>query len=270
MNKRVFTYFSVICLLLVSFTSTLFAEKIVISTIEYPPLFQLEEYPGGGHGSASDITVAAFKEVGVDVEYKYIPMVRCVYSIVKKENPANLGTINWFKKENQLDLVEGVDLFTVKFQFFYKKSKYPDGVTYDNLSDMQKYTIGNVRGSSSTGVTEKAGLNIDWAADLDQNFKKLNGNRFDFAIAIDSAGWATLKKLFPEKIDEFGVIEKPILTIPLSLIFHKDQKELIAKYKDGLGKIVNNGQFMEIMEKYYGKGKVSEDIFSDEIKKAMQ
>ena len=269
MTKKALTYFSVICLVFICITSNLCAEKIEISTINYPPLFQSEAYPGGGHGISCDITVAAFKEVGVEVEYKFIPLARCVYSIVKKQNPANLGTINWFQKENKLDLVQGVNLFTAKILFFYKKKKYPQGTTYDDLSDMKKYKIGNIRGSATTPLVEKAGLNIDWANDLEQNIKKLNGNRFDFAIAVDSAGWAMIETLFPDKLDEFGTIDKPILTLPISLIFHKDQSELLTQYKTGLEKIVKNGNFIKIMEKYYGKDRVSDDIFSNEIKALM-
>ena len=269
MKKKLSTYCPVLCLFFICMTSNLFAEQIEILTINYPPLFQSEASSGGGHGIACDITVAAFKEVGVEVKYKFIPLARCVYSIEKEKNPANLGTINWYKKENKLDLVQGVDLFTTKLLLFYKKKKFPQGITYENLSDMKKYKIGNIRGSATTPVVEKAGLNIDWANDLEQNFKKLNGDRFDFAIAVDSAGWAMIETLFPDKQDEFEAIDKPILTIPISLIFHKNQSELVTRYKTGLGKIVKSGDLINIMETYYGKGRVGDDVISDDIKALM-
>ena len=44
------------------------SDKIRISTIEYPSLFQSQPQPGLGHGAAQDITTAAFKAAGLDAD----------------------------------------------------------------------------------------------------------------------------------------------------------------------------------------------------------
>lgn len=253
-----------------SFTE-IHAFKVKLTTIEYPPLFQSKYMQGLGYGVASDLTVQAFKAAGIDAEFDYIPMIRSVESVISKKYPANLGSINWFTKDQKEHLVEVVDLFYIHFLLFYKKENYPDGISYENLSEFKKYTVGNVRGSSTTPVVTKAGLNIEWVSKLELNFKKLHADRLNFAIGGETAGWTLIKELYPDDADKFAAVKKPVLTVPIGLVFHKDESDLLDKFKTGINIILENGKYYEIMKRYYKEDQVINNILPqnalDKIKK---
>lgn len=262
-----FIYLFLFLMVSFSFCINSFAfEKVKLSTIEYPPLFQSKFIPGKGYGIASDLTIEAFKAVGIDVNFKFIPMARCVQSVTLKKNPANLGSINWFMKDKKEDLVDVVNLFYINFMLFHKKKRFPEGISYENLSELKKYIIGNVRGSSTTPVVEKAALNIEWVSKLELNFKKLHAERLDFAIGGGISGWTMIREMFPESVNDFTTVAKSILKVPIGLVFHRDQIRLINKFKEGITIILENGMYYKILEKYYGIDQVSEEILTPDVK----
>ncbi len=246
------------------------AEKLKLCTIEYPPIFQSKLLPGLGYGVASDITVEAFKAVNIDVSFDYIPMIRSVGYVVENKYPAILGTISWFIRDKKEHLVQSVDLLTIHFLLFYKKSKFPEGITYENLNELSKYKIGNVRGSSTTPIVEKANFDIEWVSKLELNYKKLYAGRLDFAIGAGISGWGILRDLYPDSVNDFSAVKKPIKTIPISLVFSKNQSDLKEKFRQGIDIILENGKFYKITERYYGKDNVSDDILPQYVREKIK
>jgi polar amino acid transport system substrate-binding protein len=242
------------------------SEVIEVSSVNYPPLILDKVIPGVGYGVGRDVVTEAFKAVGVDTQYDLLPMARSVWSVIEKKHVANMGNIAWFKKQGSGHLVDSVDILIMQFFFFYKKSRFPDGITYENLSDLKEYTIGNVRGSASARIIEKAKLNSELVSNIKSNFKKLHKGRIDFAVGIDITGWMLIKELFPESLEEFSVIKKPISKTNLSLVFLKDKVELKAKFIKGMETIVRSGKYYKILENYYGEGRVPDAVLPKYIK----
>lgn len=254
-------FLAIFALLAFAPTNAMSQERYLLSTIEYPPLFQASETAGKGFGIARDITTAAYKAVGREVAYEIIPMKRS--TLMEKKYIANVGAINWFKNANMMDKVVYANVTHSKFVLFYKKEKFPGGISFTKAEDLKSYgSIGNVRGSSTTKVVEKAGLKIDWASDLGQNFKKLKGNRYDLAISIELAGWATLDSLYPSEVVQYDRNPKGILEIPISTTFLKENQAAYEELMKGLKLIAANGEFMAILERYYGKGRVPAEVMS--------
>ena len=232
-----------------------------LSTIEYPPLFQKEKMPGKGFGIARDLATEAFIASGYDVIYQILPIGRCIKMF--NQYVANVGAINWFRNAQMMDSVLYSNVTHSKFVLFYKKNKFPKGISFSKIEDLKKYgRIGNVRRSSTTKIVQKAGLKIDWADSLECNFKKLNGNRFDVAISIQLSGWATLENLYPNRLNEFDCCKKPIFEIPISVTFPKENKAIYDQFMQGLIAIANNGTYREILEKYYGKNRIPGKVAS--------
>ncbi len=236
-------------------------EKLLISTIEYPPLFQKKATEGKGFGIARDITTEAFKAVGRDVEYRIIPMARCI--LMSKKFAANLGAINWYKNAGKLDQVVYENVTHSKFVLFYKKEKFPEGIGFNKIHDLMAYgKIGNVRGSSTTRIVNKASLPIDWSTDLGENFVKLKADRYDLAIAIELAGWAMLNQMNPDDVGKYDRNPTPLMEIPISLVVPKRNMKVYEDFKKGIKIIKENGVFHEIAERYYGKGKVPAEVLA--------
>jgi len=248
-----------ICILHLSPMDTMGKNTYFLSTIEYPSLFQKEKTKGKGYGMARDLTTEAFIASGSDVRYQILPMARCIK--MYKKYAANVGAIDWFKNAQMMNKVLYANVAHSKFVLFYKKKKFPGGIHFSKLEDLKKYgRIGNVRGSSTTKIVQKAGLKIDWADSLKCNFKKLNGNRFDIAISIQIAGWNTLEHLYPDRIDEFDCCQKTIFEIPISVTFRKKNKAIYDEFMDGLKTIANNGKYREVLERYYENKKIPDKI----------
>lgn len=236
-----------------------------ISTIEYPPVFQSERIPGKGYGIALDLTQAAFEAAGITVDFVFIPMIRSVESVTKRRYPANLGTVRWFEQKGEQDAVNVVNLININFMLFYKRTRFSDTAALHSLDDLKGYRIGNVRGSSTTPVVQAAGLNIDWISRLDLNFKKLQAERIDFAIASEAAGWTLIDQLYPDALSEFSVVQEPIYRIPVGVVFHKEEQPLAARFRDGVARIIQNGQYARIVDRYYDSSKITLSLFPDNI-----
>lgn len=241
------------------------SNPIKVSSTIHPSFSQPDVMPGLGNGVLNDLTVQAFKAVDTEIQIEFIPMARIVWSLTESDYDASLGTINWFTKEQKDHLVEAVDLLTANIVFFYKRERFPDGIDYEQLSDLRKYKVGSIRGSSTIPLLEKAGIPTELVAELDQNFKKLDAGHIDLTVAIDLTGRNIIKKLFPDSANNFSIVKKPILSLMTSMAFPKGQNGPLQSFRKGLDIILANGTFYEILERYYGKDYSFEDILPRDI-----
>ena len=197
-------------------------------------------------------------------------MARVVWSVIEDKYEANLGVLEWFAKEDEDHLVESIDLINVNIKFFYKKDRFPDGLSYENLSDLKEYKMGSVRGSSTLPILEKAGIKADLVPQIEQNFKKLDIGRIDLTAAVDLTGWIIINDLFPNASNTFSMIDKPLLSLTAGIIFHKKHSDTIQTFKKGLNQILENGTYYEILTRYYGKDQDFEDILPKDILAGMK
>ena len=226
--------------------------ELRITSIIYPPIVAEQVLPGLGYGMCRDIVTEAFKAVSVEVSYNLLPMTRNVWSIVSGNDPACIGTMEWFKKTVQDGLVDYVDIVNLNFMGFYKKSSFPDGASFNSLDELKDYRFGNVRGSGSQRILEAAKLKVDFAHNIRLNFLKLNAGRTDFAVSLRVTGNYLIKELFPDNVSDFAYMKKPLLAAPISLIFLKDKVKIKKRFLAGLKIIAKNGTYRSILEKYYG------------------
>ena len=246
-------------------TSALAAQPIKVSSTVYPSFSQPDVMPGLGNGVLYDLTVQAFKAVDSEVQIDFIPMARIVWSVTENDYDAALGTINWFSRKQKDHLVKAVDLLTANIVFFYKKDRFPNGISYETLSELKRYKVGSIRGSSTLPLLEKAGITTELVAELDQNFNKLDAGHIDLTVAVDLTGRNILKKLFPDTANNFATVKKPVLSIVTSLAFAKEKSGPMQIFQKGLNKILENGTFYEIIERYYGKSYSYDDILPQDI-----
>jgi hypothetical protein len=90
----------------------------------------------------------------------------------------------------------------------------------------------------------------------------LGANRYDLAISIQLAGWSTLEQLIPEEINEYECSQKAIFEIPISVTFLKENKAVCDQLINGLITIANNGKYMEILKRYYGKSRIPNEVLA--------
>ena len=94
---------------------------------------------------------------------------------------------------------------------------------------------------------------------IESQMKLLKAGRIDFAAVGLLTGLDLIAKLFPGQEDEFAFIRKPIMELPTSIYFNKRFPKSDAyaeRFRTGLKAIIANGQYLLILENYYGKGNI--------------
>ncbi len=247
-------------------TYTFASDPVVkVSSTIYPSFSQPDPIPGMGYGVINDLTVQAFKAVGTQVRIDFIPMARIVSSVTENNYDAALGTINWFTKEQKDHLVEPVDLLRANLVFFFKNTRFPDGIEYEQLYELKQFKVGCPRGSATIPLLEKAGITVELVAELDQNFKKLDAGHIDLTVAVDLTGLNIIRRLFPGTVAHYSIVKKPVLSIMTSLAFLNRRSGPMQSFQNGLDIILENGTFYEIIERYYGKDYHFEEILPAEL-----
>jgi polar amino acid transport system substrate-binding protein len=252
------------CLLFITFLASA-QEPLKISSANAPPFVYREQIPGYGCGLGCDIVKAAFRAVSYEAEFNMVPMTRTVWSLIEKKSVANMGVFRWYQAQGADAQVDKVDILMMNFVLFYKKDRFPDGVSFDRLSDLSPYTIGAIRGTFMTRSFEEAGLNISYCTQLDHNIMKLEAGRVDLAVTVQLAGWQIIRDRYPDEINTFASVEKPLLREPLSLMFRKEDHQLRADFLRGLKKIVANGMYETILVKYFRRVGIDTGLIAENI-----
>ncbi len=240
---------------------TSMAADIKVSAVNYPPYHNESAKSGESQGISVEIVIEAFKAAGQASSLSYIPMARAEWSLIHKNHQAILGTIHWFLANNNDSLVEAVDLANIRFVFFYRYDKFPNGISYSQLSDLSQYSVASLQGSSTLPMLEGAGLKVLKLTDIESGFQMLEASRIDLLAAVELSGWTIIEKLYPDTAHQFNVTEKAFLSSTASILFLKENQVLIEQFNQGLKQLVSSGKYLEIVAKYHGKhGDISNHI----------
>lgn len=231
-------------------------KHINITTIDYPPLM------GHKSGLMTDIVEAAFLARSLNVSYKIYPMARIIWSVTDGDSDATIGSIRWFKSGKRARDVLHDQIYQTNMHFFYKKDRFVGGLVYGALEELQKYDIGYITGGSLTSILKNAGIDVQYVDDLEKNAKKLNLDRIDMFGATELGGWTVLEKLYPESLDQFTISDKPVLSISGDIIFPKSKPEIQREFQKGFQEIQENGTYLQLLRKYYGRGKIPENLLA--------
>jgi polar amino acid transport system substrate-binding protein len=251
----------IVCLTLLTLHPAYAQKRVIVSSANYPPFTYVIKVPPYGFGLGCDIVEEAFRSVSLTTEFYLMPMTRNVWSMTERRSAANLGVFRWYEAKGVSNLVQSIDILEMNFVLFYKKQRFPDGIPFTRLSDLVSYRITTVRGSFMMQAYKDAGLNVSYSTGVKQNILKLEADRVDLAIAADIAGWQIIKEHFPDKMEAFATVKRPVMSEPLSMIFRKEDHQLQAAFTRGLKNIVANGRYEEILRKYYQRaGRHPEDL----------
>jgi len=232
-------------------------ENIRIATFEYPPMIS-EILPKDG--LLGEIVHEAFRQEGVGVTVEYLPQRRLIGTIIGTDRfAACLGPVNLIKRrEADKNVICMTPLTDIIMVFYYHKPGWPQTPVYEKLEDLGKRSVGVVYGSNTTRFLTAAGLQVEEST-IESQFRKLRLGRVDLAGVGLLTGKMTLEKLFPDETEKFDVVTKPFLELPTSIFFnrpHPQSHVFSEKFVKGFEKIRQSGDYIRILEKYYGKGTI--------------
>nr|WP_320189880.1 transporter substrate-binding domain-containing protein [uncultured Desulfobacter sp.] len=218
-------------------------KTIRIASLEHPPVFFKD-----GTGAGTDMLTELLDAMGYDASIKLYPLGRAI-------NMVNSGHIESAFLYPQTDpkVTVPLTIYYSAINFVYKKSRFPGGVNYTTLSDLNVYKIGALTNSNwSVKLLQKgAGLKLDFAPNYEMNLKQLYTERIDLLPLVDIAFMPLLESVFPNKKKEFE-LTKPFSMSSYCLIFSKKypgNKNIIDDVRKKLAEI----DMRDILQKHYGK-----------------
>ncbi|GAK54884.1 extracellular solute-binding protein, family 3 [Candidatus Vecturithrix granuli] len=229
------------------------SDEIVLTTENYPP-YAIER--ADDLGVFPELIIAAFKEMGSSVTFKFYPWKRA-------ENEVRLGRSfavfpARLTKERQQEFDFSDPCYNYSAKFFYNKKFHPDGVPFEKLEDLRPYMLGGELGYWYEPLFKEIGLQVDYVPTVEQNIHKLYAGRIDLVPEEENNARYLIRKLYPEEADQFGALAKPLeepggdinqLRLMVSRTY-PNAGELLQKFNEGLAAIRANGTYMQILEKY--------------------
>lgn len=243
------------------------AEKLEIAAFEFPPIYQNSR----DKGLSGDIVIAAFKAVDVDAELRFFPPARMILSVSSGQSHCGIGGAVLFEDpETAKNVRIGSVIQYVAQTFLYDRRKYPKGISFGHLGQLQNHTIGVLFSSGIMKLLQKnEELVLSPNSSHEGLAKQLHAGRIDLWATVDLTGHFYLKKHFPE---EAGFFEH-------TMSFNKGDVSLVCstktdpdgtyirRFAEGLNRIKKNGTYLQIMSKYYGGIlKINQDALPPDVK----
>lgn len=232
-------------------------ERIDVVAFEYPPIYQKDtDGDQGGLGLSGDIVVAAFKAAQINVEVRFLPVLRMVQAVSDGQAVCGIGgTVLFSSPEVAPNVTVSSVVQYVTQTFMYDQRRYPEGITYGVIGDMAGYAIGVLRGSGIMRFLEMTpSLHLIGNNIHEGSARQLELGRIDAWAIVDLTGMMYMRKLFPDEVTHFRFTQ-PFNSGDVSLVCSKmrdPDNRYGTRFREGLAAIKANGTYMQLMAKYYG------------------
>ena len=220
-------------MMLLSNAPIIHAEKVPMVTGEWIPFtsFNLTNY-----GKFTELVNIVFKEMGVGPEYRFYPWQRCYDSVVKGRVFAAFPYS--YTKERSKQVMYSDALYCSKTIFiYYDNHNGTKQFKYNNIEDLKKFKIGGVSGYFYENLFQNAGLKVDYTNKEINCLEKLKLGRIDLMPINELVGWHLIRTHFPDDVDKFKNLIKPLSVDTLHLIISKTyphSKELLKQFNTTL------------------------------------
>ncbi len=243
-------YTVMIIVLLLS--TVLFAQNTLTFTIgEWAPY---SSKTLDGYGIMPEIVTAAFKEVGIEVKYQWMPWNRAL-EIVKSDYNYD-GTVGWGKTDERMKhFVYSKNQIVSDKQVLFHRKDYKFSWS-NKAKDLMGKKVGHTRGYANMGALKTAvekGLVMDIADSDLINFKKLVNGRIDLFDCNLYVGRDIINnKLTPQEGELLTYKQEVLSDSPLMLLVSKSHPKadyIIKKFDEGMEIIKENGVYEKIVKK---------------------
>ena len=230
-------------------------EQIVVLAFEYPPIYQ-NGPDKGSRGLSGDIVTAAFKAVNIDVEMRFLPVLRMVQAVSDGQAVAGIGGAVLFSSPDVAPNVAVSSVVQYVAQtFMYDGRRYPDGIAYTDIGDMTGYGIGVLRGSGIMRFLEMApSLHLIPNNIHEGSARQLQLGRIDVWAIVDLTGLMYMRRIFPDEAAYFKQTP-PFNRGDVSVVFSRKMdpdNKYNDRFRTGLAAIKADGTYMKLMARYYG------------------
>ncbi|WP_207261254.1 transporter substrate-binding domain-containing protein [Desulfovibrio sp. Huiquan2017] len=202
-------------------------------------------------GYLAEITDAAFRRVGYDPKFIFVPWARALSGTIATEYDVLLAAYQ--TEERGKVLLYSNPIGTTDVILLKLKTR---DIHFSRIEDLRPYRIGHIKGSKVNkefDEAEKKYLKIDYVKDAQYNIKKLLAGRIDLAVEKKERIEQLLKTAFRDYADRFEFI-----TPPLQKNFfcnciskkHESSYQIIYDFNRGLRMIQEDGTLDAILERH--------------------
>ena len=222
------------------------ARELVMCTVPWAPFYgpELEQ-----DGFITALSKAAFDAGGHDASIQFMPWARAMLEVEQGDRHALMGA--YYTEERAETYVASDRLYTTRVGLVALKSL---GVTeYDDLRDLQDYTIGYGRGWATTEEFDSAEYLDKEAADNNVlNVRKLYAGRIDM-IAMNFDRFRRIAEEEGFDPSEAVFLDPALKESGLYVMVSRaldDPQAVIEDFNKGLKQIRDNGRYSEILGEF--------------------
>ncbi len=221
---------------------------VIMTTGEYAP-YTGEALPK--YGAMTEIVSAAFAEMGLTPTYQFFPWKRAEDEVRAGHAFATFPYKMTEERAQEFRFSE--PLYVVRAVLVYNKQYHPQGIPFETLADLKPYKIGGLLGNWYESLFAEAGLQTEYVATMDQNIQKLYLGRVDLVAEEEMTCWTTIRQLYPDEVDTFATLAKPLDQNELRLMvspIYPEADALLQQFNTALQTIRANGIYGEILERH--------------------
>lgn len=202
-------------------------------------------------GALVELTIAAFKRAGYNVDIQYLPWKRALEKSLAGDFDVLLGV--YYTKERELLLaysepIGKLDLCLVK--------RSGDDIRFTTLEDLKPYPIGLVRGAAVSPEFDHAArtfLNIEYVSILEYNIRKLLNHRIDLFVDKNFMVQKIIREKYPDSIAKVDILSPPLQSMGFYNAFPRsrpDHLHLLNAFNEGLAQLVSDGTMIDIFTRH--------------------
>lgn len=227
-------------------------DKVTFAIDEWTPFFS-KNLPN--YGPLSEIVRLALAEVGIQVEYDFVPWKRGYVMAVAGEYD---GTPGWVWTEKRAAKFYFSDKILVQEEYlFYSKSRPLRAKTIDDLAGLTMgLHIGSMIVKELQPLLKRGEMKVAENSSYKALFRMMMKGRVDYISLGSFVGIGTMRKALPrEQWDQVGFIKNLIKPVNYHLIVPKSKKdgpELINAFNKGLRALRKSGEYERILRPVYG------------------
>ncbi len=227
---------------------------------DYPPFYSnlLPDY-----GVVSQLSHEALVRANHKLTHQFYPFSRAV--LLTKSGYAD-GIIGiWYRQSREEWVAYSQPLLSVQVVLYKRIDR---DISFEQLSDLNQYTIGVGRGYANPAAFDKAGLKTEEGSSDSENLKKLYLGRMDLILISQDVAEFLISQSTTDYRGEFEVIGDP-LSVEL---FHfgisknrADHNEIIAQFNQSLDEMKRDGSVLKILKQH---GFETNSYWQKELKQA--
>jgi polar amino acid transport system substrate-binding protein len=222
------------------------AGEINLVTVDYPPFYS-PTLPN--EGPITEIVTTAFKNVGYQVNVKYVPWARAMADAKAGKADGLHGA--WYKKEREEWFVYSDKMPGNEIVLFKRKGEEPQ--SFSSYEDLQPYKIGVVRGYKNPPEFDAADLRTYEANSDTLNLTKLAKGRVDLILVDRALANHILANELTKYKDALEAVDPPLAIEHLYMLLSKESDDYQRKVDDfnkGLKILSDEGGIEEIMARH--------------------